>query len=351
MPFASAPGWIQRAIGRLFDRVYVNGDRYCCVDQTPYVDEHSTPDQRAVGFDWALYQVMIDDEARVEAYRRDIEALVPGRTVLEIGPGPAALLTRIAAEAGAAEIVSLEANEWASGEARRRTSQYRDRVRLVTRHSDDVVIEDTGGRTHFDVLLLECYHAIGSQERVVETVNALRRRGFSFDTVISRGFRTVVAPAAAPVSGPMSSVERLLLGWPMNRAKADAAMVRRFSSLHGDMDLISSRCLAPARCWQSADLQDATEVDTAQTLTFELRRAQDYAGLQFSNVFDFHTGELDTGATPTHWGAYFVPLPVAHDRVGPATLTLTTRCLDPARPSLVELHVELAGVDSEPLRL
>lgn len=128
-------------------------------------------------------------------------------------------------------------------------------------------------------------------------------------------------------------------------------MVRRFSSLHGDMDLISSRCLAPARCWQSADLQDATEVDTAQTLTFELRRAQDYAGLQFSNVFDFHTGELDTGATPTHWGAYFVPLPVAHDRVGPATLTLTTRCLDPARPSLVELHVELAGVDSEPLRL
>lgn len=351
MPFASTPRWLQRALGRVFDRVYVEGGRYCCFDQTPYLHQHPSPDERAVGFDWLLYQVMIDDKARVEPYRRDIEALVAGRTVLEIGPGPVALLTRIAAEAGAAEIVSLEANDWVTREARRRTARYGDRVTVVTRHSDDLLPEDTGGRTHFDVLLVECYHAIASQERVVESLATLRGRGFSFDTVISRGFTTVVAPAAAPPSGPMLGVERWLMGWPMKRAEADAAMAQRFGSMHGDMDLIARRRLAPTQRWQAADLEDATPVETAQTLTFELERAEDYAGLQFSNVFHFHTGELDTGTTSTDWGVFFVPLPVGHSHRGPATLTLTTRCLDPGRPSLVELRVELAGASSEPLQL
>ena len=351
MPFVHTPRWFQRALGRFFDQVYVNGGRYCCFDQTPYLQEHATPDQRAVGFDWLLYQVMIDDKARVAPYRRDIEALVAGRTVLEIGPGPTALLTRIAAEAGAAEIVSVEANDWVADEAERQMAGYGDRVRVVTRHSDDLVPADTGGRTHFDVLLLECYHAIASQERVVESVNALRSRGFTFDTVISRGFTTVVAPAAGPPAARMSPVERFLMGWPMKRAEAETAMTQRFGSMHGDMQLIAGRRLAPPQRWQAADLQDATPVDTAQTLTFEVERAEDYAGLQFSNVFHFHTGELDTGATSTDWGVYFVPLPIEHGHTGRATLTLTTHCLDPERPSLVELRVELAGVDSEPLRL
>ena len=50
----------QRLLGYGFDRLYVAGRRYAVYDQTPYLERHTTPDQRATGFDWALYQVMVE---------------------------------------------------------------------------------------------------------------------------------------------------------------------------------------------------------------------------------------------------------------------------------------------------
>ena len=125
----------QRLIGRLFDALYVAGGRYAVYDQSRYVEAHRTPEKRATGFDWTLYQVMVSDQARVGAYRKDIEARVAGRTVLEVGPGPHAALTIIAAEAGAASILSIEANGWAAEEARRRVRRFGDRVRIVAGHT------------------------------------------------------------------------------------------------------------------------------------------------------------------------------------------------------------------------
>ncbi|HEY5846011.1 MAG TPA: hypothetical protein VIT42_04380, partial [Microlunatus sp.] len=98
----------QRALGRAFDLLYVNGSRYACYDQTAYLSRHPTPELRAVGFDWTLYEVMAGERARVRAYRHDIEATVRGKTVLEIGPGPTPVFTQIAAEAGAELVVAVE---------------------------------------------------------------------------------------------------------------------------------------------------------------------------------------------------------------------------------------------------
>lgn len=341
----------QRAVGRAFDALYVNGTRYACYDQSRYLARHPTPQLRATGFDWTLYQVMVSDRARVDAYRRDIEATVRGKTVLEIGPGPTAVFTRIALQAGADLVITLEANAWAAEEARRRVRGMGERVEVLARHSDQLRPGDIDGRRHFDVLIVESYHAIASQEAVVETITTLRRNGFSFGEVISRGFTTYVAPAAAPVSGPMTPVELVSMGWPASRRRADREMAVRASSLHGDMGLIASWRLAPAQVWQQADLEGDGRLTTADSLDFEIGRAQDYAGLQFFNRFHFHAGDLDTGVTPTDWGVYYLPLPVARATGGSARFTLTTRSLEPASPSVVELRAELAGSPSARCRL
>ena len=115
---------------------------------------------------------------------------------------------------------------------------------MLTRHSDDLEAAELAGRRHFDVLVVESYHAIASQEGVVETLTRLREKGWTFTEVISRGFSTYVAPSAAPVSAPMTAIERLAMGWPARSRRADAAMEERTSSMHGDMTRIASCRLA-----------------------------------------------------------------------------------------------------------
>ena len=344
----------QRVLGRLFDLLYVAGRRYAVYNQSRYVEAHRTPDERATGFDWTLYQVMVSDQARVGAYRKDIETLVAGKRVLEVGPGPHAALTIIAAEAGAGSILSIEANSWAAAEARRRVRRFGDRVRVVAGHTDQVGDRVVEGSRHFDVLLIECYHAIASQEQVVETISSLRRRGWSFDMVISKGFTTFVAPAGGPRSGRMTRLERVAMGWPSARAAADAAMAERWSSLHGDMTEVASERLAPAEAWQWCDFEGSGQLSTAESLQFSIDQVERFAGLQFFNHFHFHHGHLDTGTTPTDWGVYFVPisldLPLSR-RTDRGELVLHTRQPDPEHPSVVELAVELDGVISPALRL
>ncbi|HEY5787380.1 MAG TPA: hypothetical protein VIT65_21660 [Microlunatus sp.] len=350
----------QRALGRAFDLLYVNGTRYACYDQTAYLTKHPTPELRAVGFDWTLYEVMAGERDRVRTYRHDIEATVRGKTVLEIGPGPTAVFTQIAAEAGAELVVAVEASPWVATEARRRVRRFGNRVVVLARHTDDLSAAELGGRRHFDVLVVESYHAIASQEGVVETLQRLRENGFTFTEVISRGFSTYVAPSVAPVSGPMTGIERWAMGWPAGRRRADAAMEVRTSSLHGDMTRIASYRLASSQLWQRADFESVPDLLTVTPLTFVVARAEDYAGLQFFNRFHFHHEDLDTGTTPTSWGVYFVPLPIVgaaaepapfSPAAGPALFILSTRLPDPGRSATVELRAELAGHPSAALRL
>jgi hypothetical protein len=344
-------GPLQRALGWLFGRLYVRGGRYACYDQSRYLARHPTPAQRAVGFDWSLYQVMLGDRERVRAYRRDIEATVRGKTVLEIGPGPTAVFTRIAAESGAALVVSVEANAWVADEARRWVRRFASRVEVLARHTDDLDPAEVAGRRHFDVLVVESYHAIAGQEGVVETLQRLRDNGFSFTQVISRGFSTQVAPSAPPDSARMTAAERWAMGWPAGRRRADVAMTGRVSSSHGDLTRIASRRLAPWQLWQQADFEAGAESTTVTSLSFVVDRAEDYAGIQFSNRFHFHGEDLDTATTPTSWGVSFVPLPVMGAASGPARFTLSTRLPDPGRSAAVELRAELAGLRSVPRRL
>lgn len=346
-------GPVQRAMGVWFSRRYIEGERYACYNETTDEKRRSTAAERRTGFDWLLFQLMLRDTARIDAYRHDIFATVPGKRVLEIGPGPTAVLSRLCLDAGAASVTSVEGDPWVAERAARRVlgdRQYAGRWRIVPALSTDLVADDVDGDPHFDVLVLEVYDTIACREHVVETVVDLRRRGFSFDAVVSRGFETWAGPAAAPPATPLTRAERLLLGWgAASVSRAERQFQNQRSTLHGDLDLIENLRLVPAKVWQTADFETTELAHTEAALTFDLPEPNRYGGFLFHNRFLFHNGVLDTSATSTHWGVYFVPLPLPLDVVSDARhVTLRTAVADPAWPSSFTLQAEAAGTISAP---
>jgi hypothetical protein len=336
-----------------FSRRYIEGGRYACYNQAPAEKRRATAAERRTGFDWLLFQLMLSDQARLTAYRRDIAATVPGKRVLEVGPGPAAVLSRLCLDAGAASVVSVEGDPWVAEQAGRcllRERRHAGRWRIVPALSTDLTVDDVDGDPHFGVLVLEVYDTIACQEHVVETVTDLRRRGFSFDAVISRGFETWVGPTAAPPARPLSRAERILFGWGAGSDDhVERQLRQRRSTLHGDLDLIKRLRLAPQKSWQTADFETAKLAHTEQVLTFDLTDPRRYGGFLFHNRFLFHKGVLDTSITSTHWGVYFVPLPLPPGAISDTTrVTLRTVVADPTRPSSFTLHAEAAGTISAP---
>ncbi len=346
-------GPAQRAMGMWFSRRYIAGGRYACYNEAADERRRSTAAERRTGFDWLLFQLMLSDQARFGAYRRDIAATVPGKRVLEIGPGPTALLSRLCLEAGAASVISVEGDHWVAEQAERRLlreRQHAGRWRIVPAMSTDLAVDDVDSDPHFDVLVLEVYDTIACREHAVETVTDLRRRGFSFDAVVSRGFETWAGPTAAPPARPLSRAERLLLGWGVGSVScAERQLRNQRSTLHGDLNLIENLRLASAKAWQTADFETTEPAHTEAVLTFDLADPHRYGGFLFHNRLLFHDGVLDTSATSTHWGVYFVPLPLPRDVISDARrVTLRTVVADPARPSSFTLQAEAAGTTSAP---
>ncbi len=346
-------GPVQRATGLWFSHRYIEGELYACYSQAADEKRRATAAERRTNFDWLLFQMMLSDQARLSAYRRDIFATVPGKRVLEVGPGPRAVLSRLCLDAGAASVVSLEGDQWVAERARRRLMRERrhaGRWRIIPTLSTALTLDDVGDEPHFDVLLLEVYDTIACQEHVVETVTDLRRRGFSFDAVVSRGFETWAGPTGAPPARPLTRAERLLFGWGAGSdARVERQLRQRRSTLHGDLNLIERLRLAPPKVWQSADFETAEPAHTEPVLTFDLTDPSHYSGFLLHNRFFFRTGVLDTSTTSTHWGVYFVPLPLPPGVISDSRrVTLRTTVADPARPSSFTLQAEAAGTISAP---
>jgi hypothetical protein len=355
-------GPARRFLGWLLCMVYVRGGRYGVLNLTRDSQDRPTASDRRTGFDWLIFQALLTDRLRVAAYAADIAATVADRRVLEVGPGPAAVLTRLCLDAGAARVVSVEGDEWAAAAARRRLARSAgggpaDRWQVVTALSTELEPSVVGGE--FDVLVCEAYDSIASRENVVETIADLRRRGFRFDRVISRGFETLVAPSAAPPPGGMTRVDRLALGWPGDRDRAAARMRAEPALVFADPAFVDGLRLAAPRRWQAADFEapvgdggPASPLAATETnLSFAVPDSGRYAGLVFHNRFLFHGHDIDTGRDRTTWGVMFVPLPLPAGTIGgPMTLVLRTDVPDPDQPSRFTLTVISPRGRSEPAR-
>jgi predicted RNA methylase len=119
-----------------------------------------------------MYYAMTHDEQRNRAYRASIAKNVRGRTVVDIGTGADAILTRFCLESGASHVFAIEAvrESYARARAVLASLGYLDRVTLICGDATEVQLPE-----RVDVCVSELLGMIGSAEGVVPILNDARR--------------------------------------------------------------------------------------------------------------------------------------------------------------------------------
>jgi amino acid adenylation domain-containing protein/non-ribosomal peptide synthase protein (TIGR01720 family) len=123
-------------------------------------------------YDELAYGAMAGDERRNASYRAAFARRLPGRTVLEIGPGAEAVLSRIAIAAGARKVYAVEIAPAAAERARARLAAegLADRVEVITGDIATAVLPEPA-----DVCISEIVGSIGGSEGAAVLIEASRR--------------------------------------------------------------------------------------------------------------------------------------------------------------------------------
>lgn len=222
-------------------------------------------DRRRSGCDLMTFKSMTHDVLRMRSYERDIHASVEGKRVLEVGTGALAPLTQMCIAAGATEVLTVERSPWAAEAASELLAPHRH-CRVVTGNATTLTLADAGGDGVFDVLVHEVYGCVAGAEGVLETCAALRRAGFSWDSVVSRGYDVLVAPCVSPPLDLLAPPLLSLCANPRGEDGLEKDLRSHNWSVHcSPLQML----LAQPQTWQAADLEKGTH-STAASLTFSL---------------------------------------------------------------------------------
>lgn len=131
-------------------------------------------------YDEMLYQIMIADSPRTDGYRRAVQRVAPGRTVLDIGTGQDALWAIASAEAGARKVYGIEAIPESAAIAREVVDRagFSDRVEIVEGLSTEVELPEP-----VDVCVSEIIGTLGGSEGAAAVLSAARRQFMTPDAL------------------------------------------------------------------------------------------------------------------------------------------------------------------------
>lgn len=142
-------------------------------------------------YDELLYYAMSHDEARMSAYRRAIDNVVRGKTVVDIGTGGDAILARQCLEAGAERVYAIEMlnSAFEQASALIRSLGLDDRITLLHGSSMDIALPEK-----VDVCVSELMGTIGSSEGAIPILNDAHR--FLKDSGVMIPLRSITRIAA-----------------------------------------------------------------------------------------------------------------------------------------------------------
>ena len=131
-------------------------------------------------FSLQSYARMRDDLDRTNGYKRAIYETCKGKTVLEIGTGPFALLSIFALEAGAQHVYAIEADETAFLKAQQTVKTLpeplQEKITLILGISTDVNLPNNAKA---DVVIHELIGVLTTEEGVIETLRDCAQRFLS----------------------------------------------------------------------------------------------------------------------------------------------------------------------------
>lgn len=186
------------------------------------LDDH-TPRGHAARYTPECYAGMRDDRARTEAYRCAVAAAVAGKVVLDIGTGALALLSIIAAEAGAKHVYAIEVQPGAAEAARRAivAAGHAETISVIEGFSTD---EHVRLPVKAELMIHELIGEIAGEEGAVCAVLDAARRHMAPDaprpfSIPSRS-RTMIAPCEAPNEVLVGSARALKIYLPRDQLLA-----------------------------------------------------------------------------------------------------------------------------------
>jgi len=123
-------------------------------------------------YDEMLYYAMVRDERRNSLYRAALNRLVKDKTVVEIGTGSEALLSKYCVQAGAEKVYALEILEESYQKARANIERagMQDRISLIKGDALEVELPEQA-----EACVSELIGTIGSSEGAVQILNQARR--------------------------------------------------------------------------------------------------------------------------------------------------------------------------------
>jgi amino acid adenylation domain-containing protein/non-ribosomal peptide synthase protein (TIGR01720 family) len=146
-------------------------------------------------YDELMYYAMTHDELRNRSYQVAIDRLVKGKTVLDIGTGGDAILSRFCLEAGAKRVYAIELQADAIERARQTVARLglTDRITFIQGASTTLELPE-----QVDVCVSELLGMIGSSEGVAPILNDARRFLKNGGVMIPRRCATRIAAVHLP---------------------------------------------------------------------------------------------------------------------------------------------------------
>lgn len=148
-------------------------------------------------YDDIVYGAMATDNIRNSRYFEGFLRYLPGTTVMEVGPGPFAILSRLAIEAGARHVYAIEINPEVANRARRFVAELNlaDRITVITGDAVETILPET-----VDWCISEIVGGIGGSEGAAAIINAIRPRLRAPENFLPRASVTKIAAVEFPVS-------------------------------------------------------------------------------------------------------------------------------------------------------
>ncbi|WP_340203703.1 amino acid adenylation domain-containing protein [Ascidiimonas sp. W6] len=123
-------------------------------------------------YDDVVYKSMYTHLSRNEKYKEALKKVIKGKTVLEIGPGPEAILTRLCIECGAAKVYTVEILEetYLKAKAKIESEGLEDKITLI--HGDVMKVDLP---QIFDYCVSEIVGSIGGSEGAAVLINHVKK--------------------------------------------------------------------------------------------------------------------------------------------------------------------------------
>lgn len=147
-------------------------------------------------YDDVVYRSMATDEARNERYRSAFKSL-KGKKIVEIGPGPEVILSRLALEAGAEKIYAIELLEETYRKAQVTLQRLGLEDRIILIHGDATQVELP---EKVDYCISEIVGAIGGSEGSAKIINDTRHFLQNGQCMIPQRSLTKIAAFSLPTT-------------------------------------------------------------------------------------------------------------------------------------------------------